>query len=53
VNACIAGRGDYGYIMETGRLVPTTGLQLAENTLAVPLGLTEVGERKSYRDEAL
>jgi branched-chain amino acid transport system ATP-binding protein len=53
-NARIAlDAADYGYIMETGRLVlDGTAAQLADNADVKEfyLGLTEVGERKSYRD---
>jgi branched-chain amino acid transport system ATP-binding protein len=44
---------DYAYVMENGRVVlDGTASQLAENedVKEFYLGLTQVGERKSYRD---
>jgi len=44
---------DYGYVMENGRVVldgPADALQENEDIKEFYLGLTSVGERKSYRD---
>lgn len=44
---------DYGYVMETGRVVldgPSEKLAENEDIKEFYLGLTQVGERKSYRD---
>jgi len=44
---------DYGYVMESGRIVldgPADRLKENEDIKEFYLGLTEVGERKSYRD---
>ena len=45
--------GDYGYVMENGRIVldgPADRLKQNEDIKEFYLGLSEVGERKSYRD---
>jgi len=47
------GITDYGYIMENGRVVlegPSEKLQENEDVKEFYLGLSQVGERKSYRD---
>jgi branched-chain amino acid transport system ATP-binding protein len=53
-NANVAlSAADYAYVMETGRIVlDGTAAQLADNAdiKEFYLGLTQVGERKSYRD---
>lgn len=44
---------DYAYVMETGRIVmdgPSKQLAENEDIKEFYLGLTQVGERKSYRD---
>ena len=44
---------DYGYVMENGRVVlngPSRQLAENEDIKEFYLGLTQVGERKSYRD---
>jgi branched-chain amino acid transport system ATP-binding protein len=44
---------DYGYVMENGRVVldgPADALRENEDIKEFYLGLTSVGERKSYRD---
>ena len=44
---------DYAYVMETGRVVldgPTEQLAQNEDIKEFYLGLTQLGERKSYRD---
>jgi len=45
--------GDYGYVMETGRIVmdgPAAQLRNNEDIKEFYLGLSEVGHRKSYKD---
>jgi branched-chain amino acid transport system ATP-binding protein len=45
--------GDYGYVMENGRVVmdgPADHLKDNEDIKEFYLGLSEVGERKSYKD---
>ena len=45
--------GDYGYVMENGRIVmdgPADHLKDNEDIKEFYLGLSEVGERKSYKD---
>jgi len=45
--------GDYGYVMENGRVVldgPADKLRDNEDIKEFYLGLSEVGQRKSYRD---
>jgi branched-chain amino acid transport system ATP-binding protein len=45
--------GDYGYVMENGRIVldgPAENLKENEDIKEFYLGLSEVGERKSYRE---
>jgi len=53
-NANVAlGIADYGYIMESGRVVldgPAARLRENEDVKEFYLGLTEMGTRKSYRD---
>jgi branched-chain amino acid transport system ATP-binding protein len=53
-NARIAlGAANYGFIMETGRIVldgPAEQLSENEDVKEFYLGLTQVGERRSYRD---
>ncbi len=53
-NARVAlGAVDYGYVMENGRVVldgPAEQLRENEDIKEFYLGLTQVGERKSYRD---
>jgi branched-chain amino acid transport system ATP-binding protein len=44
---------DYGYVMENGRIVldgPAPKLKENEDVREFYLGLSQVGERKSYRD---
>ncbi|MEW5961441.1 MAG: ABC transporter ATP-binding protein, partial [Chloroflexota bacterium] len=44
---------DYAYVMETGRIVldgPASQLAENEDIKEFYLGLTQLGERKSYRD---
>lgn len=53
-NAVVAlDLAEYGYVMETGRVVldgPTAKLKENEDIKEFYLGLSELGERKSYRD---
>jgi branched-chain amino acid transport system ATP-binding protein len=53
-NAHVAlGAVEYGYVMENGRVVldgPAEQLRENEDIKEFYLGLTQVGERKSYRD---
>lgn len=45
--------GDYGYVMENGRIVldgPASQLRNNEDIKEFYLGLSEVGQRKSYKD---
>jgi len=45
--------GDYGYVMENGRVVmdgPASQLIDNEDIKEFYLGLSQVGQRKSYRD---
>jgi branched-chain amino acid transport system ATP-binding protein len=47
------GIADYGYVMENGRIVmdgPAEKLKNNEDIKEVYLGLSQVGERKSYRE---
>lgn len=47
------GLADYGYVMEQGRIVldgPASELSQNEDIKEFYLGLSQVGERKSYRD---
>ena len=53
-NALIAlDVADYGYVMENGKIVldgPTEKLKDNEDVKEFYLGLSEIGERKSYRE---
>jgi len=52
VNVALSS-AEYGYVMETGRVVldgPSFKLQENEDVREFYMGLSEVGERKSYRD---
>jgi len=45
--------GDYGYVMENGRIVmdgPASRLRDNEDIREFYLGLSQIGQRKSYKD---